>query len=108
MTWAAARRDARGLAVNMLLYWSFMQEMIRRGVRMFNFGRCTPGGGTHRFKQQWGGVDVPLPWLQWSARERTVMPTPDRPAFRLASAVWRRLPPALTQQAGPGIRRPIP
>ncbi len=108
MTWAGALRESRTFAANMLLYWTFMEQMIARGVRMFNFGRCTPGGGTHRFKKQWGGVDVPLPWLQWSARERTVMPTPDRPAFRLASAVWRRLPLALTKKVGPVIARQIP
>ena len=33
-------------------------------MRRFNFGRCSPGGGTHRFKQQWGGRDVPLHWYQ--------------------------------------------
>ncbi|HEX9347986.1 MAG TPA: FemAB family XrtA/PEP-CTERM system-associated protein [Gemmatimonadales bacterium] len=108
MTWAGALRESRTFAANMLLYWTFMEQMIARGVRMFNFGRCTPGGGTHRFKKQWGGVDVPLPWLQWSARERTVMPTPDRPAFRLASALWRRLPLALTKKVGPVIARQIP
>ncbi len=108
MTWAGALRESRTFAANMFLYWTFMEQMIARGVRMFNFGRCTPGGGTHRFKKQWGSVDVPLPWLQWSARERTVMPTPDRPAFRLASAVWRRLPLALTKKVGPVIARQIP
>ena len=70
------------------------QEMIRRGVRVFNFGRCSPGGGTHRFKRQWGGLDVPLPWLQWSARAENpaAIPAPERPIFRLAAAVWKRLP----------------
>jgi dTDP-4-amino-4,6-dideoxygalactose transaminase len=38
----------------MLLYWSLIREAIARGTRAFNFGRCTPGAPTHRFKQQWG------------------------------------------------------
>ena len=108
MTWASALRAHSRLAPNMLLYWSFMQEMIRRGVRTFDFGRCTPGAGTHQFKRQWGGADVPLPWLQWSPRQVTAPPTPDRPLFRFASAVWRRLPLAVTNQLGPVIARQLP
>src|SRR2546423_10857071 len=108
MTWAASVRESRSIAANMLLYWSFMEHMIGRGVRAFNFGRCTPGGGTHRFKTQWGGFDLPLPWLQWSGREANAMPTPDRPVFRLAAGVWRRLPLALTKRIGPVIARQIP
>jgi hypothetical protein len=108
MTWASALRAYSRLAPNMLLYWSFMQEMITRGVRTFDFGRCTPGAGTHQFKRQWGGADVPLPWRQWSPRQVTAPPSPDRPLYRLASAVWRRLPLALTNQLGPVIARQLP
>jgi serine/alanine adding enzyme len=108
MTWASALRKHRRLAANMLLYWSFMQRMIARGVGTFDFGRCTPGAGTHQFKRQWGGVDMPLPWLQWSLRQLTAPPTPDRPLFRVASAVWRRLPLALANRLGPVIARQIP
>jgi FemAB-related protein (PEP-CTERM system-associated) len=108
MTWASALREYRRLAPNMLLYWSFMQRMITRGVRAFDFGRCTPGAGTHQFKRQWGGADVPLPWLQWSPRQLTAPPTPDRPVFRVASAVWRRLPLAVANRVGPLIARQLP
>src|SRR6266513_1379392 len=92
MTCAAARRDHGHGATNMLLYWSFMEEMIRRRIRVFNFGRCTPGGGTHRFKQQWGGRDVPLPWCQDAPVGRGATPTPDDPAFSWGPRLWRWLP----------------
>ena len=108
MTWASALREHSRLAANMLLYWSFMQEMITRGVRTFDFGRCTPGAGTHQFKRQWGGADVPLPWLQWSPRQLTAPPSPDRSVFRVASAVWRRLPLAVANRLGPVIARQLP
>lgn len=108
MTWASSLREYNRLAPNMLLYWSFLEHVIGRGVRVFDFGRCTPGGGTHRFKQQWGAVDVPLPWLQWSSRSVTATPSPDRPAFRVASAVWRRLPLAVTNRIGPLLARQLP
>ena len=108
LTWAASRREHRAAAPNMLLYWSFMSHLIGRGVRQFDFGRCTPGGGTHRFKQQWGGADVPLPWAQWSSRNVVAPPTPDRPVFRVATACWRRLPLAVTTAIGPIIARRLP
>jgi len=108
MTWASSLREYSRLAPNMLLYWSFMEHVMGRDVRVFDFGRCTPGGGTHRFKQQWGAADVPLPWLQWSARNVAATPSPDRPAFRVASAVWRRLPLAVTNRIGPLLARQLP
>ena len=108
ITWASALREFNPLAPNMLLYWDFMRHAISRGARTFDFGRCTPGGGTHAFKRQWGGRDVALPWGQWTARAVAAPPSPDRPMFRLASACWRRLPLAVTNRLGPRIARQLP
>jgi len=108
MTWASSLRQFDRAAPNMLLYWAFMEQVIAQGGRVFNFGRCSPGGGTHRFKRQWGGHDAPLPWAQWSARAVAAPPSPDRPLFRLASACWRRLPAALANRLGPRIARCLP
>jgi hypothetical protein len=85
-----------------------MQHMIERGIKVFNFGRCSPGGRTHRFKHQWGGVDVTLPWLQWSARGVTAPPSPERPLFRLASAAWQRVPLWAANRIGPILARRLP
>jgi lipid II:glycine glycyltransferase (peptidoglycan interpeptide bridge formation enzyme) len=108
MTWASSLREFNHLAPNMLLYCSFMEQMIHAGVRRFNFGRCTAGGGTHRFKTQWGGIDEPLPWGQWSPAQIRTTPSPERPAYRMAAAVWRRLPLNLTNRVGPVLARVIP
>jgi len=108
MTWAAARRDNGRVAANMLLYWSFMQEMMRRGIHVFNFGRCTPGGGTHRFKQQWGGRDVPLPWCQYAPGDRRATPSPDDPGLAWGPRLWRWLPVAIANRVGPRLVRFLP
>jgi len=108
MTWASSVRRYNSMAPNMLLYWAFMERMAGRGMRRFNFGRCTPGGGTHRFKSQWGGRDEPLPWGQWSPTGISETPNPDRPLFRLATRIWSRLPLALANRAGPLISRGLP
>jgi FemAB-related protein (PEP-CTERM system-associated) len=108
MTWASALREHNRMAPNMLLYWSFIERMIELGVRVFNFGRCTPGGGTHRFKSQWGGVDTPLPWAVWASGGVDATPSPERPVFRLATAAWSRMPLGLTNRLGPLLARNLP
>lgn len=108
MTWASSLREFNHLAGNMLLYWSFMRLMIETGVRVLNFGRCSPGSGAHRFKRQWGGADVPLPWGQWSPGEVRATPSPDAGKYRLATAVWRHLPLPVANRLGPLVARVIP
>lgn len=108
MTWASSLREHNRSAPNMLLYWSFMERMIESGVATFNFGRCTPGEGTHRFKLQWGGHDVPLPWAQWSPGGTNATPSPDRPLFQMATAVWQRIPLPVANRVGPLLARQLP
>ncbi|MGH7532116.1 MAG: FemAB family XrtA/PEP-CTERM system-associated protein, partial [Gemmatimonadales bacterium] len=79
-----------------------------QGAKVFNFGRCTPGSGTHAFKRQWGGRDVPLPWGQWSDSAVTAPPTPSRPLFKFASACWRRIPVGVAARIGPNFARLLP
>lgn len=107
ITWASSLREYSRSAPNMLLYWSLMEEMGRRGVRTFNFGRCTPGEGTHRFKLQWGGHDQPLPWLTWPAQSGTDPKRPGR-LTRLLSRAWQRLPVPVANAAGPLVARELP
>jgi FemAB-related protein (PEP-CTERM system-associated) len=107
ITWASSLREHNRSAPNMLLYWSFMERMARQGVRTFNFGRCTPGGGTHRFKLQWGGTDLPLPWLTWPEPEGDGDGSPGR-LSRLLSTAWQRLPMGVANRAGPLVARQLP
>jgi FemAB-related protein (PEP-CTERM system-associated) len=109
MTWASALASHNALAPNMALYWAFLERAAREGLARFNFGRCTPGSGTHRFKQQWGGRDVPLHWYQYSpggGEART--PSPDDAAYSWGPRLWKRLPVALATVLGPRIVRGIP
>jgi FemAB-related protein (PEP-CTERM system-associated) len=108
IVWASSLREFNKFSPNMLLYASIMEESIRRGASVFNFGRCTPGGATHKFKLQWGGHDVPLPWPSWSRKGNASPPSPDRPAFRVATAVWSRLPLAVANRLGPLLARQLP
>ena len=108
MTWASSLREHNRSAPNMLLYWAFMERMIDKQLTAFNFGRCTPGSGTHRFKSQWGGQDEPLPWGQWAPGGVSETPNPDRPLFRMATKVWSRLPLTVANRVGPFLARQLP
>jgi FemAB-related protein (PEP-CTERM system-associated) len=106
MTWASSLRELNRLAPNMLLDWSTMERCIELGRTTFNFGRCTPGAGTHRFKLQWGSEDRPLAWRQWP--EGAHAPDGDTGAFAWATRVWSRLPLPVTDRLGPLLARRIP
>jgi hypothetical protein len=111
MTWASALRSHRAMSPNMLVYWALMERVTRAGARLFNFGRCTRGSGTHRFKMQWGGREEQLWWYQQADRaadESAATPSPEHGLFALGARVWQRLPVPLATRLGPSIVRFIP
>jgi FemAB-related protein (PEP-CTERM system-associated) len=108
MTWASALSEYNRLAPNMLLYWSFMEHAIDAGVAVFNFGRCTPGSGTHRFKRQWGAHDTPLWWYDISEDPGVATPSQTEGTFAWGPRVWRHLPLPVATALGPSIVRYIP
>jgi serine/alanine adding enzyme len=108
ITWASSLREYNKQSPNMMLYAALMEHAIGRGVKTFNFGRSTPGGSTHKFKQQWGGRDVALPWADWNRASEGAIPSGDSATFALATAVWRQLPVGLTNAVGPYLARWFP
>ncbi|HTS87905.1 MAG TPA: FemAB family XrtA/PEP-CTERM system-associated protein [Gemmatimonadales bacterium] len=108
MTWASSLYAYNRLAPNMLLYWSFMERAIGEGVTLFNFGRCSPGAGTHRFKRQWGSRDEQLWWYQQARTPMAATPSPDDGAYAWGPRLWRHLPLPVATAIGPWIVRSIP
>lgn len=107
MTWASSLIQYNRIAPNMLLYFSFMERAMDAGLGVFNFGRCTPDGGTHRFKRQWGSRDEPLHWYQ-HARGIAATPSPDDGAWSWGPRIWKKLPLPVATAIGPRIVRYIP
>jgi hypothetical protein len=108
MAWASALVEFKRIAPNMLLYWSFMERAIGEGLTLFNFGRCTPGSGTHRFKQQWGSRDEPLWWYGSSRRDGAATPSPNDAGYSWGPRLWKHLPTPVATALGPRIVRYIP
>lgn len=109
VTWASALIRHKQIAANMHLYWAFMERCAEHGIRIFNFGRCTPEGGTHRFKSQWGSRDEQLWWYQHRAKGLADAGTPS-PDGKYAKAVeaWKKIPLPIANVIGPRIVRGIP
>lgn len=108
VTWASSVRKLNHLAPNMLLYSRLMETAIDAGGTVFNFGRCSRDSSPHRFKLQWGGHDVPLPWPSWTREATAGVPSQDRPIFRVATTAWRHLPLSIANRLGPGLARLLP
>ena len=109
MTWASSLHSYNRLSPNMGLYWAFMRRAMDQRLTRFNFGRCTPGSGTHRFKSQWGSRDEQLHWYQVTPDGApAATPSPDAGAFSYGPRVWRKLPVGLATWLGPRIVRYIP
>lgn len=107
--WASARRAARQLCPNMLLYWNMLEWSVASRYRIFDFGRSTIGGGTYEFKRQWGAVPEPQCW-EYGLLAGGTLPQhgPESSRFQTAVGIWKRLPLCVANAAGPLIVRNIP
>ena len=108
ITWASSLREWNRISANMGLYWAFIERAANAGHSRFNFGRCTPGSPTHRYKQQWGAEDQPLWWYQGNSQQGSGTPSPDSPHYALASRLWRHLPVGVATVLGGRVVRFLP
>lgn len=108
MTWASSLREFSACAPNMLLYWSFLERACETGLSRFDFGRCTPNTGSHRFKQQWGARDLPLYWYRSSDLQGRGLPRQSEGSLSIASRLWKRMPTPVATRLGAHLRGGIP
>jgi FemAB-related protein (PEP-CTERM system-associated) len=104
--WAASIRKYLPLKPNMFLHWNVLRFATQHGYRTLDFGRSTVGSGPHRYKMQWGSIEVPLHWSYWSPDGKQ-LPAMDRhqPKFQFAIRAWQRLPLAIANWVGPSLVR---
>lgn len=107
--WASSLRKYNKLGVNMLLYWEALKFAIEAGYEIFDFGRSSLDSGTYRFKKQWGTEPKELYWHYWLAEDAALPElNPDNPKYKLAIALWRKLPVGLTRLIGPQLVKNLP
>ena len=107
MTWASSLYAFNKLSPNMALYWSFMERACTEKLTLFNFGRCSEGVGTHRFKKQWGSRDEQL-WWYHEGHGAAGTPSPDDGAYSWGPRLWKHLPVGVANLIGPPIVSGIP
>lgn len=105
---AGALRPWNSTCANMLMYWHLLERAVERRQTVFDFGRCTPGGNTYRFKKQWGAAPRPTEWQYYLRRGEVEEMSPYNPRYLRYVRWWQRLPLPVTRLAGPWIVRGIP
>lgn len=106
--WASSLREFNAMAPNNLLYWTILEDAIRAGATVLDFGRSTPDEGTFHFKKQWGAEPEALCWEYDVAAGAMPDQSPKNQKFQLAIRLWRRLPLPVANALGPRIVRSIP
>lgn len=105
---ASSLREFNASCANMLMYRSLLDRSLARGQQVFDFGRSTVGGNTHRFKKQWGAADHPAVWEYYLRRGDLHAARPENPRYQRMIRLWQRLPVPVTRVLGPRIVRGIP
>ncbi len=95
---------ARDLAANDYKYWALMQHAVRRGARLFDYGRSKLGTGPYNFKKNWGFTPQPLSYeFQLLAGDGVPQHNPNNPKYQLMIRAWRKLPLSVANRLGPLI-----
>jgi FemAB-related protein (PEP-CTERM system-associated) len=93
---------------NMWMYWQLLSRSIERSAVVFDFGRSTLGGGTYRFKKQWGAQPSAAVWQYYRRDGDLNAARPTNPKYQHMIRIWQRLPLWAANLLGPQIVRGIP
>lgn len=98
LAWAPWVGNVRRRGAGELLLWALIEDALKSGAAIVDFGRAQAGSGPYRFKRKFGAVAVPVLWLS------------DQPAdlharYALRQKLYRVLPNAVTDAAGPRLCR---
>lgn len=107
--WAGTSPENQKLQPNYVLYWEMIKHACEHGYRHFHLGRSTVDSNAEHFKKKWNAHAQQLYW-QYILHGRDTAPelNASNPKFRLAIALWKKLPLPATQWLGPWLARSIP
>jgi len=97
------------VAPNHFLYWSLMEESIKRGYKWLDFGRSKVNTGSYHFKRHFGIQPQPLHY-QYALLNIRELPNlnPLNPRYQTMIKLWKQLPFSITKLMGPAIIKNIP
>lgn len=100
--------QARRSAAYDFMYWTVMRDACDAGLKIFDFGRSKRATGSFDFKRHWGFEPTPLHYGYRLLGSSTVPElNPLNPKYRLAIALWKRLPLASANLIGPILSRSL-
>lgn len=104
--YAGASAAARDLKANDFMYWSLMTHAVRKGVRIFDFGRSKKETGPFQFKRHWGFEPEPLNYeYVLIGTEQLPDLSPANPRYQRKIKLWQKLPVGVTRVIGPVLAR---
>jgi lipid II:glycine glycyltransferase (peptidoglycan interpeptide bridge formation enzyme) len=77
------------------LYWQMICHALEHQGINFSFGRSSMESGVHKYKQQWGGTDIPLVWNYSHPQGKNVR------SFTFLAKIWQWLPYRVARLIGP-------
>ena len=95
--WVSTVQKHNRLYTSYSLYWSMIEYVVEQKASNFSFGRSTCDSGVHKFKQQWGGIDIPLVWNYSHAQSRNIR------TISFLPSLWRLIPYPIAKLIGPLI-----
>lgn len=93
--WASTLHQYNSLYTSYGLYWQMIAYAVEHKGIHFSFGRSSLDSGVHKFKQQWGGVDLQLYWNYSHPQVRNVR------NLTFLPKLWKLLPYRFTRLVGP-------
>ena len=96
-SWVSTLQENNRLYTSYGLYWEMIRYAAEHSGLHFSFGRSTSGSGVHRFKQQWGGVDMPLFWNYSHPQKQDVR------KLTFLPRLWKLLPYRVAKMIGPVV-----
>ncbi len=89
---------------NYLLYWKMIEASCKHGCSHFDMGRSEMGGPHLAFKMNWGPEVITLRYNYYLRRLKEIPHVhPRNPRYRIAIAIWRRLPLFVSKRLGPRL-----
>ena len=97
---------ARNLKGNDFMYWDLMCHAVRKGVRIFDYGRSKQGTGSYSFKKNWGFEPKKMGYSYYLVKA-TELPdiNPLNPKYQMFIKTWKKLPLSVANFIGPFLAR---
>lgn len=95
--WFSTLKKHNSLYTSYGLYWEMIRIASEQDGKYFSFGRSTAQGGVHQYKQQWGGIDIPLVWNYSHPQGRNIR------SFKILTKLWKLLPYSVARIIGPEL-----